>query len=163
MGKGAAVRGIHAWGIVIACLLTLIGCMGAGTHGYIKAYRYGVTKPVLEEAIKKVIKTNAAVIKDSIKGYYNDDTSYTTLFIQSKSQEYSYTFQFYGDKQYWDSSQTSEVFIAYGYDKDRNGGSAGNGGVKWYDYNLKKELTQPFEEEFISKIDEELGIKHTEE
>jgi hypothetical protein len=57
----------------------------------------------------------------------------------------------------------ASVFIAYAHDTKGHSGSSGNGGLKWYDFGLNKRLTEPFEKEFISKIDSVLKMKHTEE
>jgi hypothetical protein len=149
--------------ILLLCCASLWGCIGGGTHGYIKAYRYGTIKKELEKAIGQTIAQNPAIIKDSVKGYYNDDTSYVTVHIVEKGESYSYIFRYYGGKEYWDTSKTSEIFIAYAYDTKGNGGSSGNGGVKWNDFKLTKELIGPFERVFIMKIDSMIGIKHIEE
>lgn len=148
---------------VLIVLIGLSGCIGGGTHGYIKAYRYDVSKYVLEKGVHQIISESATVHQDSIKDYYNDDTNYIRISIIENGLPYDYTFRFYGGKEYWDTSRTSEIFIAYAYDKNRKGGSAGNGGVKPNDFMLKKKLTEPFEREFINKIDSLLKIKHREE
>ena len=148
---------------VLIVLIGLLGCIGGGTHGYIKRYRYNVSKYVLEKGVHQIISKSATVHQDSIKDYYNDDTNYIRINIIENGSPYAYTFHFYGGKEYWDSSKTSAISIAYAYDKNRKGGSAGNGGVKPNDFMLKKELAEPFEREFINKIDSVLGIKHREE
>ena len=142
---------------------SLWGCIGGGTHGSIKGYRYNTTKQDLQKAIAQTIAYSQAIVQDSVKDYYNDDTNYVTLRIVENGEFYSYTFRYYGDKEYWDTSKTSEISIAYAYDSKGNGGSSGNGGVKWYDFSLKKELTGPFERTLVFKLDSMLGMKHVEE
>jgi hypothetical protein len=138
-------------------------CIGGGTHGYIKGYRYFTSKYELEKAVHQVISESQVVKQDSAKDYYNDDTAYITININEKGLLYNYTFRFYGGKEYWDSSKSSEIFIAYAYDEKRNGGSEGNGGFRWYDNKLKHKLTAAFEREVVDKIDKVLGIYHFEE
>lgn len=139
------------------------GCISGGTHGYIKGYHYNVTKDKLDKAVHQIIAGSLTIIRDSVNTYYNDSTNYISLGIIEKELPYTYVFRYYGGKEYWDTSKVSEIFIAYAYDKNRKGGSSGNGGIKWYDFNLKRNLTEPFEHEFIYKIDSLLGIKHVEE
>ena len=140
----------------------MAGCMGGGTHGSIKSYDYPVSKYVLQTAISKIILSNANIKRDTSKDYYNDGENYITIKIIGEDIINEYTFRFYGDKKDWDSSKTSEIFIAYAFDKEGNGGSDGNGGVKWYKPFLKKKLTGLFEDEFIKKLDKELRVIHSE-
>ena len=137
--------------------------MIAGTHGSIKGYKYFTSKYDLEKAVHQVISESQVVKQDTAKNYYNDDTNYITVFINEKGLLYNYTFRFYGDKEYWDSSKSSEIFIAYAYDEKHNGGSEGNGGFRWYNNKLKHKLTGAFERELVNKIDKVLGMYHFEE
>jgi hypothetical protein len=141
-------------------LLTLSSCIGGGTHGYIKAYRYHTTKSELERAVHQAITINPAIHRDTVKDYYNDG-KYITIEISNKGLPYTYTFRFYGGNEYWDTARTSEIFIAYAYDEQRRGGSEGNGGVTWVDVKLKKRLTEPFERELVDRIDSILEMGHT--
>jgi hypothetical protein len=149
--------------LFFAGVITFLGCIGAGTHGYLRAYKYNISKYRLEKAVHQVIGSNPSIYQDSIKSYYNDDTGYISAIILEKGLPFRYIFRFYGGKEYWDSSKTSEIFIAYAYDENDRGGSQGNGGVNWYNFRLKKRLTEPFEKELVNKVDSVLGIKHTEE
>lgn len=150
--------------IVFLLLATnLVGCISGGTHGYIKMYHYNTSKYELEKAVNQVISKNSNVIQDSIKDYYNDDTAYLTISILEEKMHYTYTFRYYGGTEYWSTSKTSAIFIAYAHDPNSKGGSSGNGGIKWYNFDLKKRLTEPFERELINKIDSVLVVKHTEE
>ena len=141
----------------------LISCIGGGTHGYLKRYRYSVSKYVLEKAVKKIILESATIYQDTIKGYYNNDTNYISINIIEKELQNTYILHYYGGKDYWNTSKTSAISIVYAYDKKRNGGSSGNGGIRWYDFKLKKFLTKTFENELINKIDKELHITHSDE
>ncbi len=147
---------------ILLCTSVLIGCMGGGTHGSIECYQYQVPKSDLEKAVKNVISTTPTVIQDSVKGYYNDDTTYVTIKVIENNEVSGYIFHYYGDKIYWANSKTSSLSISYAHNKEGRGGSSGNGGVKWYNFKLKEELTGVFERGFIEKIDQELKIKHTE-
>jgi hypothetical protein len=152
--------------ILLCSLIILTGmfsCLGGGTHGSTKYYQYNVSKQILETAVQSVIKESNVLKQDSIKGDCNNDSTYVTMYITYGSVSNEYTFRYGGNKEYWDTSETSSISIAYAYNKNHKGGSEGNGGVKLSDVKLRKELTEPFEKEFISKIDSELGIKHTSE
>ncbi len=103
------------------------------------------------------------ILQDSIYDYYNNDTSYITFTIHYNQKPYDYISHYYGGKEYWDTSKTSRISIVYAWDENRNGGSEGNGGVKRSNNKFRKRLTEPFEQEFIQKIDSLLGLHHSEE
>lgn len=147
----------------VCLLICLNSCIGAGTHGSIKKYEYKVPKYILEKAVHDVIARGGTIHQDTIQNEYNDNTRYITLLIGENTHLYTYVFRFYGGAEYWDTSKTSKIMIAYAYNEKREGGSEGNGGVKRYNFKLRKELTVPFEREFILKVDKELGIHHTED
>jgi hypothetical protein len=138
-----------------------IGCMGGGTHGSIECYQYQVSKSELERAVKKVILTTKTIKQDSVKDYYNDDTTYVKIIVIENNEMSEYIFHYYGDREYWVSSKISSLSISYAHNKDGKGGSSGNGGVKWYNFGLKKELIGVFERGFIEKLDKELKINHS--
>lgn len=160
-------------------LLGQSACIGGGTHGYIKAYNFPVKKEKLQEAVEEIISKGGSIYRDTPKyhiveindkmtdtffdNYYNDTNNYVTIFINHANANFNYIFRYYGDETYWDTSKSSTISISYAYDEKRNGGSAGNGSVNWYHFSKKKLLVEPFELEFINKIDSLLGTKHTEE
>jgi hypothetical protein len=146
---------------LIGLLIILDSCIGGGTHGSIEVYEYNVPKSTLEKAVREVITANSAIRQDSVKDYYNDDTTYLTISILQNGEPYRYTFRYGGGKEYWDTSKKSSIFIAYAYDDKGNGGSEGNGGVTWSDFRLKKKLTKPFEREVVNKINALPAIKKT--
>ena len=148
------------------------------THGSIKHYEYTADKYKLQEVVEKVIRDNKNIILDTTNNYfidktnqrndtvrnnyYNDGDRYVTINIKSTDGMNEYIFQYSGDKAYWDTARKSDISIAYAYDQDGNGGSEGNGGINWYNWNLKEKLLAPFERELISNIDKALKQKHTE-
>ena len=136
--------------------------MGGGTHGSIKNYQYNVPKYTLENAVNKIIANNPNIRRDSVKNEFNDDTGYITMGIVYKGLPYTYTCRFYGGKQYWDTSKKSAVFIAYAYNNMHEGGSEG-GRIKQHGSKFIHNLIQPFEQEFILKVDSILGVKHSED
>jgi hypothetical protein len=140
----------------------LYGCMKAGTHGSIKCYQFPVPKNELEIAVRSVIQKVPDVLQDSVKEYYNNDSTYVKIKIFEKDEVNEYIFHYYGDRKYWMSSKNSAISISYAHNKRGEGGSSGNGGVKWYNFKLKEELTGLFERGFINKIDEELKVNHAE-
>jgi len=163
--------------IATALVATVLfnSCLTGGTHGSIKYYDYKTNKQNLQRAVEKVIKNNRSIKRDTTKNYvvdmtnnkndtivdnyYNDNDRYVTIYIQTSGGMNEYTFQYAGDKKYWDTSKIAELSIAYAYDKDGKGGSEGHNEV---DGNLKRKLLEPFEKEFINKVDKELGQKHFE-
>ena len=165
---------------LFAILFGMTGCFfSAGTHGSLKNYQYNMSKYELEKAVNYVINENPKIQRDSVEyvyyyyvdmatdsqridtviEHYNDGENYLTITIETDKGKCEYIFRYYGDKSYWDSSKTSEIFICYAYDEVRNGGSEGNDGV---DRDTLKYLTEIFEKEFINKIDEKLGLNHIE-
>jgi hypothetical protein len=92
--------------------------------------------------------------------YYNDVKNYVTIKITSGQMVNEYTFRYYGDEEYWKASGKSEIFICYAFDKNHKGGSEGNGRVT---KEMLKGFTDVFEKEFISKVDRELNLTHTDE
>ena len=163
--KKAGTKEIISYGIIsMITLITLIqfsSCISAGTHGSVKSYRYAISKARLETAVRRVISDNHLIVQDTVKDYYNDDTNYVTIKVIADKLFYTYTLRYYGGKDYWDTSKTSEIFIDYAHDPDGNGGSTGNGGIKWYEFRKNKKLLEPFERAFIIKIDSVLKLKHT--
>lgn len=117
-------------------------CLTAGTHGSIKSYTYPVKKTVLEEAVNNVIAKNNNIQKvdtvqknfivditngknDTIRSVHNP--AYVDIRISSSAFLNSYTFQYVGSQDDWNRDTTSEISIAYAYDKEENGGSEANG------------------------------------
>jgi hypothetical protein len=164
--------------LVLLRFISFISSFGAGTHGSLMAYAYPVTKLELEKAVDSVLKYCDNVRRDSkdhfitelnAKGdsinrlddnYYNDGTNYVTIFINKDGGNNEYTFRYYGDSTLWDTSKTTGLFIAYAYDENRNGGSDGHGDFK-FRWGLKKRLTRIFEENFMEKVDKQLGKNHS--
>jgi len=154
----------------------LQSCLSGGTHGSIKSYEYRTNKYTLQKAVEKVIAKNDNIKRDTTKNYmidvtngrndtimdnyYNDGERYITIEIKTKEGYNEYSFQYPGEKEYWDTAKITSISIAYAYDQNGNGGSEGNGGIKWYNWSLKRKLLEHFENEFISKVDEELKQKH---
>ena len=151
-------------------LIGISGCFTAGTHGSIKNYQYSLSKYELEKSVQKIITTNQNIQRDTIKSfsdstkydYYNDGNYYLSVSIKKNKLVYEYIIKYGGNKEYWDSSKVSNLFICYAYDGEGNGGSEGNGGLPWYKFGLKKNLIGLFESEFVSKIDSVLMQKHIE-
>lgn len=135
----------------------LNGCISGGTHGYISAYDFNVSKYTLEKAVDQVIKDNSNIKRSTIKDHFNDDTGYVTIQISRGTTTDEYVFRYYADKSYWDTSKSSEIFIAYA-----NAGSEG-GGITKQKKKYLKALIAPFREELINKIDSILGTKCVED
>ncbi len=161
--------------VLLSLIVQLSSCISAGTHGSIKSYTYPVKKIVLEEAVNKVIAKNANIQRqdtvqknfiidvtngknDTIRSVHN--LEYVDIEISGNTFLNSYTFQYVGSKDDWNRDTTSEISIAYAYDKEDNGGSEGNGDFPWYKSLLKNKLISVFEKEFIYKVDKELKVKH---
>ncbi len=155
--------------LLLLFVFSFVGCLTGGTHGSIKSYGFQTDKNSLQSAVEKVIAVSDFIKPDTIKNYmidvtngrndtifnnrYNDTVNYVTIYIKTSNGENEYTIQYVGDKEYWDTSKISELSIAYAFDKNGSGGSEGDGGINWYNWSLKKRLLEPFEKEFISKIE----------
>jgi hypothetical protein len=154
------------------------GCIGGGTHGSIKSYKYSVKKEILQKAVESVIANSNNIRRDSViyhivtvdgdkkdtlwDNHFNDTNNYVTIFVKSGNALYKYTFHYYGGKEYWDTAMTSAISIAYAYNANNEGGSEG-GRIKEHGSQFIHELVKPFEKEFVDKIDEKLKMEHTEE
>lgn len=159
-------------------IISLVGCIGAGTHGSIKGYQYSINKDSLQKAVMTVIQSNSNIYRDTkldslgssprldhndggdyVAGdnFYNDIKHYVTIKITSGQNVNEYVFRYYGPDEDWKTSPTSEIFICYAHDKNGNGGSEGNDGVS---KKLAKEFTQVFEREFVDKVDKKLNLTH---
>ena len=165
----------------IGLSLFLTGCIiGAGTHGSVKGYKYLTKKENLQRAVMKVIASNSNIYRDTALDYlgsspllnhsdsqgdyaaganfYNDIKHYVTIKIRSGEAKNEYTFRYYGGDEDWKTSASSEIFIAYAYDKYHAGGSEGDAKIT---PKMAKYFTDIFEKEFISKVDKELNLNHT--
>ncbi len=156
-------------GSLVAFLLILFvklsGCLTAGTHGSINAYNFSVSKYVLQNVVDSVIAGEPNIhrtpITDSFNSkYYNDGKRYVTIEIAVPKGVNEYTFQYTGEKEYWDTAKNSEISIAYAFDKDGNGGSEGDGKTSSYNPKLRNQLISLFESEFVNKIKIVLNQKH---
>lgn len=174
--------GINRVSVKTICLVVILfpqlsSCITGGTHGSIKGYEYPVSKYVLQNAVEKVIRENPNIQPDTVVNFsvditdgkndtiysnrYNDKEHYRRISIPNVLTGNSYTIHYLGDTTYWNTSKTSEISISYAYDVNGNGGSEGRGDFPWYKPSLRKKLVGVFEKEFVSKLDMELGIKHT--
>ena len=148
---------------VLLIVIEFSSCITRGTHGAIKTYEYTVPKSVLEKAVWKIIETNPNITRDTINqndgikyGYYNDSINYISFVITKEGLVNDYTFRYAGDSMYYDTSKISAISIAYAWDKNAKGGSEDISG------EVKKQLVNLFEIEFVNKIDNELYLKHRE-
>lgn len=162
--------------VLLLFIIFFEGCLSAGTHGSIASYGFKTDKNSLQSAVEKVISKNDFIKRDTIKNYmidvtngrndtivnnrYNDTVKYVTIYIKTSDGDNEYTIQYVGDEEYWDTSKISGLSIAYAFDKNGSGGSEGDGGVKWYNWALRKRLLRPFEKEFIHDIEKELSLKY---
>ena len=164
--------------------IALAGClMGAGTHGSIKSYSFACKKETLQRIVMDIIKSNPKIARDTAldylgssplldsggcatcaagDNYYNDIKHYVTIKIASGQEVNDYTFRYYGGQDYWDTANSSGLFICYADDKNRNGGSEGNGGFNWRTKKLKRKLTDVFEAELINKVESHIKRSHSE-
>jgi len=152
--------------ILIICAISLLATyltscfISGGTHGSLEEYQYPTTKVNLEKALLNIIESNPNITRQSDTAFdqYYNERGYLTLTIKKDSAENEYVIRFYGDSLYWETAKVSELFICYAYDKYRNGGSEGNGGVR---RKVLRPLLEVFESEIIRKIDSSLNLTHT--
>jgi hypothetical protein len=149
-------------------VISFFGCLSAGTHGSIKAYKFAVSASRLHSAVDQAISSNQNIIRsisiawnDSTKeDYYNDGISYITFSIKGDRSTVEYTLHFVEAPEILDSTKESELSIAYACDNEGNGGSKGRGDFPWYKFELRKEVTSLLENDFLNKVDSLLGKKH---
>ncbi|MDB5253043.1 MAG: hypothetical protein JWP27_2212 [Flaviaesturariibacter sp.] len=160
---------------MMALFVLLFGCLSAGTHGSINAYQYPVTKYRLAEVVDSIIDHSPSIRRDSMRNYmidmtngkndtienryYNDDTTYQTIYVKTAKGYDSYIFRFGGGREEGDTSGSSNISVAYAYDEQGHGGSEGNGAFSWYNGRLKRRVLDVFESELVSKVDRALGVK----
>ncbi len=81
------------------------------------------------------------------------------MHVFDSGVDYAFVFRYYGDSTYWDTSQNSEIFIAYAT-IDGKGGSKGHNDFSGERKRTKEKLIDVFEKEFVNILDEEIGSKH---
>jgi hypothetical protein len=130
-----------------------------------------VPKPNLQQAVMYVIQHNTTIYRDTslddstsakrdtVSNYYNDIENYVSIKIFDSIGECSYTFKYGGGPEQWKEGSSS-IYIVYAYDENGKGGSAGGGEVTKRTPELKRKLTELFENEFVSKVDKRLGMGH---
>jgi hypothetical protein len=171
----------YSYSSVAGLAMLLTGCfIGAGTHGSIKGYKYLTKKENLQQAVMKVVTNDSNIFRDTSldhlgssplldhgdsprdyaagENFYNDIKHYVTIKIKAGEELNEYTFRYYGADEDWKTNESSEIFIAYAYDKYHVGGSEGDGKIT---KKMAKDFTDVFEKEFVSKIDKELNLDHT--
>ena len=160
--------------LVLACCL-LASCIAAGTHGSIKKYYYTVRHADLRSVVDRVLESNSAVLQrtdmtknvliylhdgqsDTVVSEHPDARAYVDFRIIHERTAFNYCIHYGGSEFDWDTSKTSCLSIAYAWDDEGHGGSAGDGGVSWTTPFLKQKLLDVFENEFIQRIDSVLGV-----
>ena len=158
--------------ILFLVLIVLSSCMGAGTHGSLENYQFGITKDSLQVVIDQVISSDSNIYRDTIptlaglneKGdlvwdySYRDRIEYETIYIETDDDKVEFVFRYYGDSEYWNKSPSSEIFICWAYDKNGNGGSEGQGNIS---SKTQSRLVGIFTKEFVEKIKKQVSTKPT--
>ena len=134
----------------LVILIFILSC--AGTHGFIQRYKFNTTKSVLEKTIKLVLSSNTTFLKEDEIAKLNDQPGYMTIFIKFEGDKYGFRIRYYGDEQHWNTSNTSEIFIA----SARINGIGGKNDDESMTDELKFKLLKVFEERFINLIKQEL-------
>ena len=91
--------------LLVLCI-ELCSCLTAGTHGSIKAYKYPVSKKVLQSAVEKIISESSDIHRDTTRNYiinatngkndtiidnhYNDGEDYLTIKIENDVSVFIY-------------------------------------------------------------------------
>lgn len=134
------------------------GCISGGTHGYIRAYSYPVSKYDLEKVVWRIFEIDTTIKRGEFLTYYNDGKTYITLSVFS-GEEYEYRIRFNGDSTVWATSANASISICYAWE-GIVGGSAGDNGFKGKP-EVEKRVITVFEKTIVRKVDSILGIKHT--
>jgi len=158
--------------IVVACCIS--SCIDGGTHGSISEYCYDTKHSELRSAVDNVLGSNRSVLQkdttknvliflrngtsDTVVSKHPDALAYVDFKIIHHRAAFRYKIHYSGSEIDWDTSKTSCLSIAYAWDEDGHGGSAGDGGVNWSTPHLKQKLLAVFESEFIQRVDSALDV-----
>lgn len=159
--------------LLVACCVS--SCIDGGTHGSISEYCYTVKHSDLRYTVDRVLDSNSALLQrgdttknvliylhdgqtDTVVSNHPNSRAYTDLKIIHEKEVYEYRVQYVGSETTWDTSKTACLSVAYAFDNEAHGGSAGDGGVNWSKPFLKQKLLAVFESEFIQRIDSALGV-----
>lgn len=80
-----------------------------------------------------------------------------TIFIKSESNKYSFRIRYYRDDQHWQTSSTSEIFIA----SARNNGIGGKNEEEAMTDESKVKLLNVFEKHFVNLVLQTLQSEST--
>jgi hypothetical protein len=189
--KAGNMKLIKGTSVILCLLALTHQISGCGSAEPIKSYIYPTTKYNLEKAVLKVLHTNPHIVMDTtelqvtvkrfpdnpndtatdiinLSDYHGSDSASIAAnqngVIQIKIKvgdiDNDYVFRYLGDEEHWKSSKNSAIFIQYAGDKKGNSLSQGLN-VSAFKSQMAKDFTSLFEREVVSKIDNELNIKHT--
>lgn len=147
----------NLFSLTVSILLLTGGC--GGVIGSIKKYRFDVQKERLDEAIHIILNENPQMQKpDSIYGLSQSELeklkdNYCVL-VDNNNNRYIVKFSFVGDPVSWANSTKTEISLASG---------AKYGEILFLESKIslwdKRKYSRLFEEQFISKLKEELNSK----
>ena len=153
---------------ILVLVVLLTGCIGAGTHGSLKSYEFGVNKDSLSTSIVEIINSNPNIHVDTVGRMiiaptdasgkldtiydhgYNDGERYVRIKVRTDRGWCDFTFCYSGTEAEWGSLPRSKFFICFAFNEVGEGGSEGYGGV---DRKLLNYLTEVFERELVNKLD----------
>ncbi|MEJ7559292.1 MAG: hypothetical protein WKF66_13360 [Pedobacter sp.] len=136
-------------------MIFILSC--AGTHGFIQRYKFNTSKADLEQAIKSVLKNNTTFLQEDQIAKANNESGYMTIFIKSEGDKYGFRIRYYGDEQHWETSSTSEIFIA----SARINGIGGKDSDEAMTEELKAKLLKVFQERFVNLVVQTLQSEST--
>ena len=85
----------------------------------------------------------------------------TKIKIKIGEIENEYQLRYFGDRQFWNNSGNSKIFISAVSDRHGHTLMQGHNENGEFRSKMAKEFTELFEQEVINKIDEKLNLKHT--
>ncbi|MBK9273303.1 MAG: hypothetical protein IPM49_02030 [Flavobacteriales bacterium] len=95
---------------------------------------------------------------DTVVREHPNSQAYVDIRITHEAAAYEYRIQYAGSELAWDTSATACLSIAYAFDEEGRGGSAGDAGVNWSTPLLREKLLAVFEKEFIHRLDSSLRV-----
>jgi hypothetical protein len=141
--------------VYVLLVFCFSSCIGGGTTGKIKGYRYNLPSHYLEEAVDSIFMNTTDVKLDSDR--LTGSRPSETIFINRNGKVYKYVTRF----SYWDTANEAELCIIYAYENGVGGdeGSKSFAGKK----DVRNRLIQVFDTVVAQKIDSFLDMEHTDE
>lgn len=103
-----------AFQAAVASIAVFAFCATAGTHGFIKFYRYHTSKYQLQQYINSVFANSPEFQVPKGDSLYDNSGPYFNCYLVDEYGPEVFIVRYYGDKSDWDKSPNEcEIFITY--------------------------------------------------